>query len=205
VRRLDFVLLTHAHPDHCGGIPAVLRHLDVGQLLISPRRFRGECAQRILAARPERITVVRMATNLSIDQLRVLATPAIRDYKRAPENNSSIVTTVEAASRRIVLTGDIESEAEADHERRIGPVEVLKIAHHGSRSSTTSAFLDAVGPRLAVISCGRNNLFGHPHAVVVDRLAARRIRTLRTDRNGSIEITIAGRNLLVTPEIDTPR
>ncbi len=205
VRKLDFVMLTHAHPDHCGGMPAVLRYLEVGSLLISPHRFRGECAQRILAANHGEIRLIRYPARLAVGEFDLFLRPSARAYKRAPENNGSIVTTVGIGGRRILLTGDIEREAESELGQHLTHSDVLKVAHHGSRSSTTREFLDAVSPRLAIISCGRNNLFGHPHTIVLESLGARRIRTLRTDRNGSIEIAVAGGHLLVTPEIDTTR
>ena len=79
---------------------------------------------------------------------------------------------------------------------------MLKVAHHGSRSSTTERFLDAVQPRLAVISCGRRNLFGHPHQSVLDALGDRRIRTWRTDRSGSIDVEVRGGRLYVNSRKD---
>ena len=203
VRRLDFVLLTHAHPDHCGGIPGVLRHLRVDRLYASPRRFRGECAQRILAERPPTLLTGPMRTMMG--GITIDAIPARRTFKRAPENNASVISLIQINGRRILLTGDIEREREVDLLGRIARSEILKIAHHGSRSSTTTRFLDDLSPAVAVISAGRRNVFGHPHPAVLEALAGRRIRVWRTDRNGSVTLTVLNRVLLVRPEIDTPR
>jgi competence protein ComEC len=81
---------------------------------------------------------------------------------------------------------------------------VLKVAHHGSRTSSTPVFLDSIAPRIAVISCGRRNLFGHPHAEVLRALRSRGIRVTRTDRQGSVEIRFKADHIFVQSEIDTP-
>ena len=207
VRRLDAAVLTHIHPDHCGGLPDVLTHLEVRQLWISPRRFAGECAQRLLeAASAEQIPIHLLrngeAKRFGVIELRVLL--ASRTFKRAAENNSSVVLRLGLGQKTILLTGDIERESEADLLGRLMPATVLKVAHHGSRSSSTSAFLETVGPRIALISCGRRNLFGHPHAEVLQGLQQRKIRIYRTDRNASIDLTFIGNQVFVQPQIDTP-
>jgi competence protein ComEC len=207
VRHLDAVILTHAHPDHCGGLSEVLARIDVGELWVSPRRFQGDCAQRLLAGAASTLTpihLVRDGEARAVGGLAVRALLASRTFKRAPENNSSIVLRVAIGRRTLLLTGDIEREAEAELASRRVRADVLKVAHHGSRSSTTSAFLDAVAPKIALISCGRRNLFGHPHREVIDALQRKRIRVYRTDRDGAIEVTV-DRDRIHVAFIDTPR
>lgn len=207
VRRIDVVLLTHAHPDHCGGLPAVVRRLKVGEVWISPRRFRGPCAQELLAACSERATpihLVRDGDARNLGAVRISALLAGRTFRRSPENNSSIVVRLQIERRRVLLTGDVEREAEAMLAERVRRADILKVAHHGSHTSSTALLLDAVAPRVAFISCGRHNLFGHPHAEVLAALEARRVRVWRTDRSGSIEIALDGGRLAVRPQIDTP-
>jgi len=80
--------------------------------------------------------------------------------------------------------------------------DVLKVAHHGSRSSTSRTLLEQVAPRIAVISCGRNNLFGHPHPAVVDALRERGVRTWRTDRDGSVDVAVREGRLYVSGRTD---
>jgi competence protein ComEC len=201
IRRIDLLVLTHAHPDHCGGIVPLLEQLEVERLWISPRYFRGECATRILAKSPP-VRLVRDGERFELDGVRITAMVTDHRFRRNPENNASVVLRVDAHNRRILLTGDIEAEAEivlADRDLR---ADVLKVAHHGSRSSTRGAFLDAVQPKVAVISCGRRNLFGHPHPTVLEELAARRIRTWRTDRSGTIDVEITPRCLYVDARKD---
>lgn len=207
IRRIDLAVLTHAHPDHCGALATVIERLEVRELWISPRRFRGDCAAAVLDAAARSgtpIHLVRDGDVRMLGSLRLAAHIPDRTFRRSPDNNASVVLQVQAGRRRILLTGDVEREAElwlADRNLR---ADVLKVAHHGSRTSSISLFLDAVTPRIAVISCGRRNQFGHPHPAVLDALAGRGGRVWRTDRNGTIELELRDGLLRVLPEFDTP-
>ncbi|HVS32249.1 MAG TPA: DNA internalization-related competence protein ComEC/Rec2 [Thermoanaerobaculia bacterium] len=205
IRRLDLVVLSHAHPDHCGGLPAVLRELHVGELVISTRGFRGDCARRLLEAAGEsgtRVTSLRRIERRQAGEIALTIFPPARRYRRAAENNGSVIVRAEARGRSLLLTGDIEREAELDLASSTRPADILKLAHHGSRTSTSPVLLDAVRPRLAVISCGRSNLFGHPHRITVESLDRRGIRIWRTDLNSTIDVAL-DRVIAVTPQIDT--
>jgi len=211
VRHVDLVILTHVHPDHCGGLPAVVERLGAGALWITPRRFRGDCATTLLASASETETPILLARDgdrRSIGALRLTALPADRTFKRAAENNASLAMQLQIGARRILLLGDVEREEESELvDRRGGSLrsDVLKVAHHGSRSSTTETLLDGVQPRIAVISCGRHNPFGHPHPSVIEALARRGVRLYRTDRNGAIDLAFERGRIDVRREIDTPR
>lgn len=208
VRGLDAVVLTHVHPDHCGGLPDVIARLRVGQIWISPRRFRGDCAWRVLDAASSALVpihLLRDGERKAIGAMQVEVLLPRRTFRRASENNASVVLRVTCGERRMLLTGDVEREAESDLRDRDIAADLLKVAHHGSHSSSTAAFLDAVSPRAAFISCGRRNLFGHPHDDVLQALRRRAIFTHRTDLEGSIDILIRQRHVFVRHEIDTPR
>jgi competence protein ComEC len=207
IRHADVVVLTHVHPDHCGGLPAVISRLDVGEVWLSPRRFRGDCAQRLLEAIRQRAVPIRLihgGEKQAVGSLRLTALTAERTFKHDTDNNASVVLRVSTGRRTILLTGDIEREAESElaatHDLR---ADILKVGHHGSRTSTTGTLLQAVAPRMALISCGRRNLFGHPHPNVLAALAARGIRTWRTDLSGTIDVEL-GSAAIVHQEFDTP-
>jgi len=208
VRHIDVAVLTHVHPDHCGGLPSVLENLDVGSMWISPRRFRGDCAQRVLevcARRAIPIRLVRDGEVREIGGLSLRAFVADRTFKHSPENNSSVVLRVLVGRWTALLTGDAERDAEEFLADRDIKADVLKIGHHGSRTSSTPPLLDAVRPRIALISCGLHNTFGHPHATVIESLRARGIHVWRTDRNGTIDVDFLPARIVVHRQFDTPR
>jgi competence protein ComEC len=198
IRRIDEVVLTHAHPDHCGALPELIEQFEVGRVRITSRRFRGECAQQLLEACSRSATPIRIVRDddmFSLGAFTIRVMLADTNFRRAPENNSSIVLRAETAGRRFLFTGDIEKEAELVLGDRDLRADVLKVAHHGSGGSSSDRHLDAVAPRVAVISCGRHNLFGHPHPTVLERLTARRVRVWRTDRDGTVSIRVHGGKL----------
>jgi competence protein ComEC len=208
VRHIDVAVLTHVHPDHCGGLPAVLENLDVGSVWISPRRFRGDCAQRVLeacSARAIPIHLVRDGEVSTIGALSLRVFVADRTFKHSPENNSSIVLRARIGKWAALLTGDVERDAEELLASRDVRADVLKVGHHGSKTSSTPALLDAVRPRIALISCGLHNNFGHPHVNVVESLRRRGVHIWRTDRNGTIDVDFFPAHLFVHEQFDTPR
>ena len=208
VRRLSVVLLSHAHEDHVGGLPAVLQNFSV-DLVVDPGvphpspsyvRFLDLVRQRriayALARRGQRIDLGGGAA------AQVLWPPDGEEGTADPEdavNARSVVARVEFGRIGVLLTGDIEAETEALLVRRGTALEstVLKVAHHGSRTSTTPLFLDAVRPAVAVIPVGRGNLFGHPHGQTLRTLEQRGIRIYRTDRDGAVILRTDGRRLSV--------
>ncbi|MEA2235703.1 MAG: competence protein ComEC [Thermoanaerobaculia bacterium] len=208
VRRIDVAVLTHVHPDHCGGLPAVLTNLEVGTLWISPRRFRGDCAQRVLevcSLRAIPIHLVRDGDTRVVGAIALRAFVADRTFKHSPENNSSVVLRASIGRWNVLLTGDVERDAEELLARQDIKADVLKVGHHGSKTSTTPVLLDAVRPRIALISCGLRNIFGHPHPSVVESLRSRGVRAWRTDRSGSIDLDFLPGHLETHQQFDTPR
>ena len=113
-------------------------------------------------------------------------------------NDVSVVLLGEVAGRRILLTGDVEDDVDPLLVARgLPPIDVLKVAHHGSKTASTPAFLDVVKPAVAIVSAGAGNPYGHPARSTLDRLASTGARVLRTDTDGSVEVDIGGSGVRV--------
>jgi competence protein ComEC len=190
IRHLDIVALTHAHSDHMGGMPAILRNFRPRELWVGIDSGSAAYAALLKEAADLNITVRHLhagdATDL--DQLHITAlapAPAYENYG-PPANNDSLVLRVDYGLASALLEGDAEAPSERAMlaANSVRPVTLLKIGHHGSRTSTTPEFFAAASPRFAVISVGRNNTFGHPRQEVIARTAAAHTRLYRTDEFG---------------------
>lgn len=203
IRRLDVVVSTHSHEDHLGGLTAVLRNFRPAELWTT-RLARGPGWQQ-LASEAARLGVkVRM---LGAEQewswagtrFRILAPLETFVERPAPHNNDSLVIEVSYGQQRFLLTGDAEQDVELAlaQRGRLRRIDVLKVAHHGSRNSTPREFLAATQPAFALISAGYANTYRFPHTQLLDRLAAFRVTVFRTDLHGAITIKGDGRQLEV--------
>jgi competence protein ComEC len=192
VPRLDALVLTHDDTDHTGGARSALEILEVGALWHSLPAGQPLLA---LAEAPRRCAHgVRWAWDgVSFEFVH----PAASAFPRR-RNDASCVLRVSAGARAMLLTGDIERGAEAELAARGGlRADALLVPHHGSRSSSSAAFLEAVRPQLAVAAAGYRNRFGHPAADVLARYAAVGARVLRTDRDGAVTLRLAPAGLRI--------
>ena len=197
VTRLDAVMLTHPHPDHALGLFAVLEEFPVGEIWFSAGEDEGEFQARLgrLAARRGvcRRTLASGDT-IEIDGARLTVLHSGGPMRKTDAiNNQSVVAVFEKDGRSALLTGDIGRPAE-DELRDAGlarPVDVLKVAHHGSRTSTGPEFVDAIAPKVGLLSCGRRNRFGHPAPVTVQTLVRRCVPILRTDQRSDCRVELS--------------
>jgi competence protein ComEC len=186
VRRLDGLVISHDDTDHTGGMQAILEALPVGWVRspLDPDDARLHLAQPAL--RCER------GTGWEWDEVRfALLHPAAESYNRAgiQDNDRSCVLRVDSPAGSVLVAADIEQDAEAqllEHGATALRSDVLIVPHHGSRTSSTDAFLRAVAPSLAVFTVGYRNRFGHPAADVLERYARRGSRILRSDADGAV-------------------
>ena len=196
IRRIDILVITHAHEDHAGGAAALIQNFRPARIWV------GANAARSVVNTAERlhipVNVLHAADPFPWGGATVepLSPPA--DYANPrPGNNDSLAFRISYGSRSFLLTGDMERPMEYRllGDARLSHVDVLKVGHHGSKTSTTQAFLDATTPSIAVISAGFENSFGHPHPDTVARLNERHSAILRTDLDGLVTVRTNGQQL----------
>jgi len=210
-RRLDLVAITHPHEDHVAGLALLLDRYRIGGVvepgMIGPGPGDAAFRQR-MAQLGRQSRVVAAGDRLTLDGIQIdihwprRGTVPLRAGGSGKEiNNVSLVLDLRFGERRLLLTGDVEEEIDpqlmaaglaATSDRRL---DVLKVAHHGSGTATTDAFVEQLRPRVAVVSAGLGNPYGHPSPKTVARLRDVGAQLFRTDLNGTVEITTDGRDL----------
>ncbi len=202
VHALDLVIISHGDADHLGGIPAVLGAVPVGRVIEPGQPLGTELYLEYLGAVAEagtRWSAARAGDTLIVDgvTLAVLHPDASSLERELRPNENSVVVRVTFGRFDALFTGDIGWPAESLLIDDLQQVELLKVGHHGSAGSSHDAWLDAVRPKVAVISVGQNG-YGHPAAVVLQRLRTRDVSVYRTDRGGTVTIRSDGRYFEVT-------
>jgi competence protein ComEC len=196
------LILTHPHEDHVAGLALLLERFRIGRVYETGMRGPGPgyaAFARDLAGRasPPHGTLSTGA-RVVVDDIRFrVLWPDPGRVPREPAdggrgiNDVSIVLFGEVAGRRVLLTGDVEDDVDPILAARGLPsIDVLKVAHHGSKTASTPAFLDAVRPKVAIVSAGAGNPYGHPARSTIERLQATGADVFRTDTNGSVQVTI---------------
>ena len=203
IRRIDIIVNTHAHEDHTQGLHAIIDNFHPRELWTGaspPSSVRDALFAHARSA-GMLIRPMHAGDSFHFGQVRGVALAPVPGYVPgdAPANNDSLVLRIEFGRRSLLLAGDMESPIEQAllDEGVLSRADILKVGHHGSRTSSTSPFLDALHPSFGVISDGVDNLFHHPHPQLLDRLAAHHTEVLRTDMLGLVTLRTDGQHITV--------
>lgn len=199
IEQIDYFVTTHPHEDHIGCAATILRLYDIDTMIKSEVENDTACYESMMEQAEKSKVKIEISElgetyTLGNGEFQILG-PITADKDEL--NNNSVVVRYQYGETTFLFTGD----AERDEELEIldagydVSADVLKVGHHGSSSSTTYQWLRAVAPQYAVISCGKDNSYGHPHEETLSKLRDAEVETLRTDKNGTIVFTTDGTNL----------
>lgn len=205
VTDITAVIATHPHEDHIGGMDAVLEAIPVESLYMPEVKESltptTRCYEQMLdAAEAQQVQAVKGQSGVTVYEedgvkLELVGPEPQKEYDDL--NEYSLVAKLTVGGKSFLFTGDSSEQAEADmiEAGEDLKADVLKIGHHGSSTATTKAFLQAVNPQVAVISCGKDNSYGHPHEETMQRLQEKAMTIYRTDEDGTILATCDGTSI----------
>lgn len=203
IRRLDLIAVSHLHDDHCGGVAALLENFRPRELWTSftPDARVWRSLEQTARRCGTRIRALKQGDEVDLGGVRwqTLAPAREQRWTGRPQNNDSLVFRLQHGRHSFLLTGDIEQGVERRllEEAGLSRIDVLKVAHHGSKRSSSDAWLDTLKPAVALVSAGTGNMYGLPHPRVIDELNTHHALILRTDQDGLVTVRSDGRYITV--------
>jgi beta-lactamase superfamily II metal-dependent hydrolase len=208
VKKIDYLIATHPHEDHIGGMTNVIKQFDIGKVYF-PKVADNmvpttKCYENLLDAIGKKgLKITQGKSGMTILQdgktkVEFLA-PNSQNYKDL--NSYSIVTKLSFGSNAVLFMGDADTDSEKEMLKKSYDLscDILKCGHHGSSTASSAAFLKAAKPKYAIISCGVNNDYGHPHNQTLNRLNSMKITIFRTDKQDTILAHLTGSSITVEP------
>lgn len=198
VLKLDYVIATHPHEDHIGGMSSVIKSFTIGEFF-APKKLASTNAfeNMVSALNGKKITTAKAGVKLDLGENTNCEMLAPNSDVYEDINNYSAVIKLTYKNNNFLFMGDAQkfSEEEIINSNENISCDVLKVGHHGSSTSSSKEFLDKSSPKIAVISCGRDNQFGHPHKETISEFKNRNYTIYRTDINGTIVLVSDGKNI----------
>ena len=207
VEQLEYVFCSHAHEDHVGGLAAALAYFPTNHVYAPVTQNDTACFEDFVKYTQQQglaVEVPAVGTSWALGSATVQLLGPVKSYDDT--NDTSLVLRIDYGETSFLLTGDMESDAEKDllESGANLDVDVLQVGHHGSETSSSYVFLNAVLPEMGIISVGAGNSYGHPHEAALSRLRDAGVDTYRTDLMGTITISSDGANYTVGSEHYVP-
>ena len=193
ISNINYVVGTHPHEDHIGGLDNIISSFDIETILLPNATTTSKTFEDVLDAieqKEYKITVPKIDEEYNLDNMNFKVIYVGKD--ESDLNNTSIVLKLTYGNTSYLFTGDATSKAEKKMLDKDIKSDVLKVGHHGSNYSCTDIFLDKVNPKYAIIEVGKNNSYEHPNDITLDKLNERNIKIYRTDIDGTIKLVSDG-------------
>lgn len=187
ITRIDYLIGTHPHEDHIGGLDDVIKNFDIGKIYMPKKQANTKTFEDVLNAvksKNLKISSPTIGEKFNVGNAQCEVMYVSNDAENT--NNCSIVIQMDFEGVKYLFTGDMESDAEST--RNWNEIDILKVGHHGSKTSSSKKFLNQTKPKVALISCGEGNDYGHPHDAALKRLEAAGAKIYRTDELETIMV-----------------
>lgn len=199
IRKIDLMIITHGDEDHAKEVINIVNEIKVGKVYLNSNKENELEKQIISLLNAKKIKYKKVEKVIERNSNMFLLS---KSYSEEHENNSSIINYLVINNVKILLTGDINKEIEEKfiRENNIKEIDILKIAHHGSNTSSSDKFISKINPKTCLISVGKNNIYNHPSSKVLERI--KDCNTYRTDLDGSIKINFIKDKYIIEKKID---